>query len=161
VLLTLLEPKGRDILKLTAELVPSTVWFSSLYRLMPRDAWDNIRNGIIKEKGRKCQICGETEGTMNLHEIWEYDDVKHVQKLKGFILLCRMCHHIKHIGLAGILADEGKLDYDELMKHFCKVNDCSEKEFKKHVDNAFEVWRERSRHQWKQDFGEYKEFVKQ
>jgi hypothetical protein len=155
-----LKSKEREILKLTAELVPSTVWFSSLYRLMPKDAWDNIRNGIIKENGRKCQICGETEGTMNLHEIWEYDDAKHVQRLREFILLCKMCHHIKHIGLAGILANQGKLDYNELMKHFCKVNRCSEKDFKKHIDDAFKVWSERSNHQWKQDFGEYEEFIK-
>ena len=28
---------------------------------------------------------------MNLHEIWEYNDEKHIQKLEGFILLCEMC----------------------------------------------------------------------
>lgn len=147
-------------MKLTAELVPSTVWFSSLYRLMPKETWNSIRDDIIKRNGRKCQICCETEGTMNLHEIWQYDDVNQIQKLKGFILLCRMCHHVKHIGLAGILANKGKLDYDEVMKHFCKVNDCSEKDFEKHVDESFETWRKRSGHNWKQDFGKYKEFVK-
>ena len=147
-------------MKLTAELVPSTVWFSSLYRLMSRETWNSIRDGIIRENGRKCQICGETDGIMNLHEIWEYDDANHVQKLKGFVLLCRMCHHVKHIGLAGILADEGKLDYNEVIKHFCKVNSCSKKDFKKHVDRAFEVWKERSKHQWKQDFGKYKGLIK-
>jgi len=71
------------VMILEIELVPSTVWYSSLYRLLPREVWDNIRNEIIKEYGRKCQICGETEGVMNLHEIWKYDDVKHIQKLKG------------------------------------------------------------------------------
>lgn len=147
-------------MKLTVELVPSTVWFSSLYRLMSRETWNSIRDGIITENGRKCQICGETSGIMNLHEIWEYDDANYVQKLKGFVLLCKMCHHVKHIGLAGILADEGKLDYNDVIKHFCKVNSCSEKDFEKHVDRAFEIWRERSKHQWKQDFGKYKEFFK-
>lgn len=123
--------------------------------------WNNVRNKIIKESGRKCQICGETEGVMNLHEIWKYDDRKHIQKLEGFILLCKMCHHVKHIGLAGILASEGKLDYDEVVEHFCKVNKRTKKDFAKHVDRAFEIWRRRSKHQWKQDFGKYKEFIKQ
>ncbi len=127
---------------------------------MSREAWYNIREGIIKENGRRCQVCGETNGTINLHEIWNYDDVKHIQKLEGFILLCQMCHHVKHIGLAGILANEGKLDYNEVIKHFCKVNNCSEKEFENHVNRAFEIWRKRSEHQWKQDFGKYEEFVK-
>ncbi|MBN1245173.1 HNH endonuclease [Candidatus Bathyarchaeota archaeon] len=147
-------------MKLTAELVPSTVWFSSLYRLLPREVWNRLREDIIRENGRKCQICGETEGTMNLHERWHYDDLTNVQKLEGFILLCRMCHNVKHIGLTGILADEGKLDYNEVIRHFCKVNNCSEKEFEEHVNNAFIVWKKRSQRQWTQDFGEYEKYLK-
>lgn len=146
---------------MSIELVPSTVWESSVYKLMSREVWDSIRNDFIKENGRKCQVCGETSGTMNLHEIWNYDDKKHVQKLEGFILLCRMCHHVKHIGLAGILANQGKLDYDKVIEHFCKVNDCTKKEFEKHKAKAFEIWRERSEYEWNQDFGKYKEFIKQ
>jgi len=146
-------------MKLIAELVPETVWCKSLAKLLPRSVWNGIRQGVINENGLKCQICGETEGVMNLHEIWNYDDVNHVQKLGGFILLCTMCHHIKHIGLAGILADEGKLDYNKLVKHFCSVNGCSEEEFKNHVKDAFAVWRKRSQSSWKQDFGEYGKFI--
>lgn len=147
--------------RLHIELVPSTVWKSSLYRLMPREVWNRIRDDFIKENGRNCQVCGETEGTMNLHEIWKYDDVNHTQKLEGFILLCKMCHHVKHIDLAGILASEGKLDYDNVIGHFCKVNNCSKRDFEKHEKDAFETWSKRSKHQWKQDFGKYKEFIKQ
>jgi hypothetical protein len=147
-------------LKLAVELVPKTAWNQSLAKLLPRSVWNTIREGIIEEHGKRCRICGEEEGTMNLHEMWEYNDVNHIQKLGGFILLCSMCHHVKHIGLAGILANQGKLDYNEVIKHFCKVNNCSEKEFEEHVDNAFKIWRERSQHQWKQNFGKYKEFIK-
>ena len=96
-----------------------------------------------------------------MHEIWKYDDEKHVQKLEGFILLCTMCHHVKHIGLAGILAGQGKLDYNEVMEHFCKVNKCTKKDFMNNEKTAFETWRKRSQYQWKQDFGKYKEFIKQ
>jgi hypothetical protein len=142
-------------LRLQIELVPSTVWYSSLYRLLPSDVWDNIRNEIIAKNGRQCQICGETKGMMNLHEMWEYDDEKHNQKLSGFILLCKMCHHVKHIGLAVILADKGELDYDELIEHFCRVNNCTKCDFEEIRDKAFEVWENRSRHEWKQDFGKY------
>jgi len=148
-------------MKLTAELVPSTVWYSSLYRLLPKDEWDRIRDNIIRENERRCQICGELKGVMNLHEIWKYDDINYVQKLDGFILLCKMCHHIKHIGLAGILASEGKLDYNDVVAHFCKVNGCSEKEFDTHVKKAFQVWKERSKHEWKQDFGEFEANMKE
>lgn len=146
---------------MSIELVPSNIWESSVHKLMSREVWDSIRNDFIKENGRKCQVYGETSGTMNLHEIWNYDDKKHVQKLEGFILLCRMCHHVKHIGLAGILANQGKLDYDKVIEHFCKVNDCTKKEFEKHKAKAFEIWRERSEYEWNQDFGKYKESIKQ
>jgi len=147
-------------LRLRIELIPSTVWYSSLYRLLPSDVWNNIRNEIIAKDGRKCQICGETEGMMNLHEMWEYDDKKHIQKLVGFILLCKMCHHVKHIGLAGILADKGELDYGELIEHFCRVNNCTERDFEEIRERAFEIWENRSQHEWKQDFGKYAAFIK-
>jgi hypothetical protein len=146
-------------LKLEIELVPSTVWYSSLHRLLPRKVWDSIRNEIITNHGRKCQICGETEGIMNLHEIWQYDDRKHTQKLEGFILLCNMCHFVKHIGLTGILANEGRLDYDNVVAHFCEVNNCSKRDFERHKREAFEIWHNRSRYQWKQGFGKYKRFI--
>jgi hypothetical protein len=147
-------------MKLMAELVPETAWNKSLAKLLPRSVWSGIKEGIIKKDGLKCKICGEMEGTMNLHEIWNYDDVRHIQKLDGFILLCTMCHHVKHIGLAGILSKQGKLDYNKLVQHFCSVNGCTTEEFKSHVKDAFAIWRKRSQYAWKQDFGEYGRFLK-
>ncbi len=97
---------------------------------------------------------------MNLHEVWSYDDEKHVQKLEEFVLLCRMCHHVKHLGFAGILADQGKLDYNEVTRHFSEVNSCSNRDFETARERAFEIWRKRSKQEWTQDFGEYKEYVK-
>jgi hypothetical protein len=146
-------------LKLEIELVPSTVWFSSLHRLMTKKAWDGLRDEIIRERGKKCEVCGETEGTLALHEIWTYDDKKHVQKLDGFFLLCNMCHYVKHIGLAGILANKGRLDYNKVVEHFCKVNNCTREEFEKNKAEAFETWKKRSNYEWKQDFGKYKELI--
>jgi len=147
-------------MKLCAELVPKTVWNKSLAKLLPRSVWNNIREDHIKKSGRKCEVCGESNSTMNLHEIWSYDDLNHIQKLDGFILLCTWCHHIKHIGLAGILANENKLNYNELVNHFCKVNACSVNDFKLHIEDAFATWRKRSLYSWKQDFGEYGKYTK-
>jgi hypothetical protein len=71
------------------------------------------------------------------------------------------CHHVKHIGLAGILANEGKIDYDKLVEHFCKVNSCSKEDFELHVKDAFRIWKKRSLYPWKQDFGKYGLYVKE
>jgi hypothetical protein len=145
-------------MKLIAELVPKTAWSKSLFQLLPDNIWNNIRENFIIENGKKCQICGETEGIMNLHEIWNYDDANHIQKLEGLILLCTMCHHIKHMGLALNLIKQGKLDDDKLTQHFCRINNCSEKEFLEHVNDSLRIWGKRSQYSWKQDFGAYEKY---
>lgn len=146
-------------LKLKIELVPKTSWFDNLRNRMERNDWDNIRKQTYADYGDKCGIC-DAEGRINCHEIWEYDDKKHVQKLTGFISLCDMCHHVKHIGLAGILADEGKLDYDKVVEHFMEVNRCKRGIFMKHRKEAFSQWRERSSHEWQMDLGEYTSIIR-
>jgi len=146
-------------LKLKIELVSKTSWYNNLRKYMDRKDWDRIRKQTYANYEHKCGICGN-EGRLNCHEIWEYDDKKHSQKLIGFIALCDLCHHVKHIGLAGILADEGKLDYDTVVQHFMKVNSCDKDTFVKHKREAFKQWRERSRHKWQVDLGEYKDILK-
>jgi len=130
-----------------------------LYNLLPREVWNSIREEHIRKHGAKCEICGSPERPLQLHERWRYDDRRHVQRLVGFQLLCRKCHLVKHIGLAGILADRGELDYEELVEHFCRVNGCSKEDFRRHADRAFEVWAKRSVFQWVQDFGEYGRYI--
>jgi len=64
--------------------------------------------------------------------------------------------HVKHIGLAGILANEGKLNYSKVVEHFMAVNDCSLSDFDQYVSEAFAQWEERSQHEWTTDFSKYK-----
>ena len=70
-----------------------------------------LRRQIYAQYHSCCGIC-QARGRLSCHEIWHYDDDQHVQTLQGFIALCEWCHHMKHLGLAGVLAGEGKLDYD-------------------------------------------------
>lgn len=146
-------------LKLTIELVPSTSWYNNLRKVIPKGEWNKIRKQVDAEYGHKCGVCGTDSGKLNCHEIWEYDDHNHEQRLKGFIPLCDLCHHVKHIGRAGILASEGKLDYEKIVQHFMKVNGCDREIFEKHKEQAFAQWRERSRYEWKVDLGAYKDLV--
>lgn len=145
-------------MKLTIELVPETAWYSNMRKFMSKEKWDILRKQVYKQYNYHCGVCDAT-GMMNCHEIWEYDDENHIQTLKGFIALCTMCHHCKHIGLAGILADEGKLDYDAVIEHFCKVNECSSRQMDDVVSEAFEVWEKRSWHRWDVDLGKYENLV--
>jgi len=145
-------------LKLRIELVPSTSWYNNLRKVLPKSDWDKIRKKAYAKYEYRCGICG-AKGRFNCHEVWEYDDKKHIQKFLGFIVLCGMCHHVKHIGLAGILTSEGKLDYETVVEHFMKVNNCDEKTFKEHKESAFDEWRKRSQHEWHVDLGEYENII--
>lgn len=147
------------MLKLKIELVPSTSWYSNLRNNIKRKDWDIIRKEIYAKYDYKCGICGVSNVTLNCHEIWEYDDKNHIQKLGGFIALCNNCHMIKHIGFAGIQAEKGLLDLDKLKGHFMKVNKCTLEDFEVHREEAFKKWNERSQSNWEIDLGEYKNKV--
>jgi len=141
-------------LKLTIELVPSSLWYTSLKRRLSVVEWDRLRKKIYDKFNHRCSICGSNK-KLDCHEVWEYDDKNHIQKLIGFVALCRMCHFVKHIGLAQTLALKGKLNYEDVVRHFMKVNKCDRNTFEKHKKVAFKQWRKRSKYKWQIDFGKY------
>lgn len=152
-------------LKLTIELVPSTVWYSSIYQIYRKanclDEWRRIKRELFEKEGQRCWICEKEGGRLEAHEFWEYDDENHIQRLAAIHHLCSMCHKIKHMGF-WCHSDQGReqlatadLTKEDLISHFCKVNECSTETFEEHEQKAFDVWEERSKHSWKQDFGKY------
>lgn len=145
-------------MKLTIELVPETAWYNNLRKMMPVRIWDNLRRSVYAEYKYRCGVCDAT-GMLHCHEIWEYDDLLNIQRLKGFIALCPMCHHVKHIGFARVLADKGELDFNDVVSHFLSVNECSVEEYERYVDDAFKLWDERSNHLWTTDLGEYRDLI--
>lgn len=147
-------------LKLTIELVSSTSWYENMRKVMSQSDWDVLRKKTYAEYGHKCGICGAT-GRLNCHEIWEYDDKKQVQTLKGFIALCNLCHHAKHIGFAQILADRGELDMHDVVNHFLEVNECDYPDYINHERSAWTKWEKRSEHDWQVDLGEYAGLVRE
>ncbi len=157
------------IKKLKIELVPSTVWYSSLYKLFKElhreDLWKNIKDSIFKKEGKKCWICENTDRRLEAHEFWDYDAGNHIQKLKSIHHLCDLCHKVKHIGLWLHTSDgqkmlkKEKLTKSDIIKHFCKVNQCTKKEFEEHKDSAFEIFSIRSQNDWNQDFGKYQKII--
>jgi hypothetical protein len=137
-------------LKLEIELVPKPLWGKSLANMLPKAQWEKLRAQRIQEKGARCEICGQA-GHVELHEIWEYDDERHVQRLAGLQLLCVLCHSVKHFGRAQAEATKGKLELKPVIAHFCKVNNCGFQDLKAHWRSVYKQWNERSTHQWTQD----------
>jgi hypothetical protein len=139
-------------LKLTIELVPETCWGANLRDILTQAAWNRLRRQVYAHFGHRCAICG-AGGRLHCHEVWSYDDAAHVQHLEGCVALCEFCHHVKHFGMAGLLASKDKLDLERVIAHFCRVNGCDRARFRTHRDAAFALWRERSRYEWAVDLG--------
>lgn len=146
-------------LRLTIELVPRPCWYSNMRTNIPRSAWDKLRKQVYAQYNYHCGMCQVENVTLHCHEIWQYDDTLHIQKLNGFNALCEMCHHCKHMGHAGILASEGKLDLNKVIEHFMRVNQCSREEYDEHSKEAWSMWAERNKYTWVTDLGEYANFV--
>ncbi len=138
-------------LRLTIELVPASCWYTNLRKVLPREAWDRVRRSVYAACDYRCAICGAS-GKLHCHEVWSYDDATHIQRLEGFQALCEQCHHVKHLGHAGVLASQGKFDYDQIVAHFLRVNGCDRATFERRRRTAFAQWEERSRHEWTTDF---------
>jgi len=146
-------------LKLRTELIPKTAWGKNLRTALPERVWKKLRTDVCAYQGHKCGICG-AEGRLNCHEVWEYDDLNHVQKLKRFIALCDLCHHVKHLGHATILAEQGKLDMTKVEQHFMRVNGCDLQTFYSHAIEVGAKNLERSKFKWRLDLGKYKWQIK-
>jgi 5-methylcytosine-specific restriction endonuclease McrA len=144
---------------LTIELVPEPCWYSNMRKAMSPTQWDHLRHEVYQQYGHRCGICGASREMLHCHERWSYDDQQHIQRLEGFIALCVWCHHVKHIGLAGILADQGQLDYEQVAAHFLAVNTCERADFEAYRDAAFALWNRRNRAEWTTDLGAYAALV--
>ena len=135
-------------IKLTIELVPSTVWYKNVRSEVSSDRWDRLRKECYRSAEYKCEVCRGTgpKWPVECHEIWHYDDVNKKQILTGLIALCPDCHTVKHPGLAEI-----KGRFDVVISQLMSVNDMEYWEATEYIEQAFDVWRERSEHQWELD----------
>ena len=135
--------------RLTVELIPKTLFFSNVRTLLPKKYWDSLRKESYEKAEHKCEICGDTgknqgyRHDVECHEIWEYDEVKRVQKLTGLISLCPKCHQVKHFGRTSAIGKQ-----PEALRHMEKVNNWNHKECVQHLKVVMTEWLERSKYQW-------------
>lgn len=141
--------------ELTIELVPETSWFTNVRSLVPTAEWDRIRKKAYTAAGYQCEICGGVgpKWPVECHEIWDYDDEAHTQTLRGLIALCPSCHHVKHIGLAGVLGRG-----DQAKRHLASVNGWTLKQANNYIKAAFAQWTARSKHEWDVDVSYLEEY---
>ena len=139
--------------KLNFQLVPDGCWYTNLRSALPREVWDRLRRAAYRRAGGKCSICG-AEGRLEAHEVWNYDDEKHIQSLADIIAVCPACHEVIHIGRTSLLGREA-----EAQAHFMKVNGATQSEYHAALGEANRIHAERSRHEWLTDISKLKLFL--
>ncbi len=129
---------------LTVELVPQTCWYFNVRSKVSKQDWDKLRRYSYQQAGNRCEICGGVghQHPVECHEIWHYNDEQHIQRLIGLIALCPSCHEVKHMGYSNT---QGRGDI--AVAHLAHVNGWSVQEAEEYVEQCFETWLERSRHQ--------------
>jgi hypothetical protein len=135
-------------MKLTIEAIPRSLWGVNLREKLGQSAWDRLRKGCYAKARNLCEICGGVgkRHPVECHEIWDYDDKKHVQKLVGLIALCPYCHEVKHYGRACAIGRA-----EDAQRQFLKINGCTAEQMRKHIDEVKALWEERSESEWIQD----------
>lgn len=130
---------------LVPEMLPVTTWEQNIRHLQGPDAWDRMRKHAYRAAGFRCEICG-AGGKLEAHESWELVNETCVQRLKGILALCPLCHKSHHLGIArrlGMLSD--------VRQHLMRVNQWSANELEEQIQEAYEVWEQRCEWPWQVD----------
>jgi hypothetical protein len=103
---------------------------------------------ITRRAGHRCEICGAAEDRavnrcLEAHERWAYDDATGVQTLRRLICLCSPCHLSTHLGYANVTGRSG-----QAIAHLRQVTGMTQSQAWDHVDDAGELWQQRSRRTW-------------
>lgn len=137
---------------LFVDLVPSTCWFTNVRSCVDEGQWDALRSMVYRRAGDRCEACGALRGhdrqRLEAHERWEYDETTYTQTLRRLIALCWSCHRATHFGFAEVTGTSA-----EAKAHLRAVNDWSSGEVDVHIDRAFALWDQRSKHEWRLDVG--------
>jgi len=142
--------------RLSVELVPPLAWGKNVRAVVAADTWEALRwhFGAVLYKPRfmsiefptdhfrtelKCAICSAVAKTLELHEEWDYDDKKLVQRLTGLKAVCKKCHLAKHLGYANATGRT-----EEALTHLASVNGWTACQAEKYSEQVFATWSRRT-----------------
>lgn len=107
-------------LKLRIEPIPNFTWGISLANKLPPKEWADLRQKVYRAADYKCEICGADNRSLHCHEVWEFDDVRRIQKLIRLECCCEFCHYVHHFGRSFVVKSASYVD--RLIGHWCRVN---------------------------------------
>ena len=147
----LLRPSG---LRLSVELIPMTTVGINLRSELTPTQWDTLRRKVYSRVNYCCEACDASNIEVHCHEVWDWDDKKHVQKLIGLRCLCWECHRTTHLSDPGI---GGNL---KTLKHLAHVNGITIFKANKILLKAYLQGSIRSEHEWKLDMSWLDSYLK-
>jgi hypothetical protein len=136
-------------MKLKIEMIPTTAaWNKPLRTGLKKSDWDKIRKAVYAKQNMHCHICGEQPPkSLDAHEVWDFDEENHIQRLVDIIGVCKSCHIAIHFERAQTLGFER-----EAREQLIKVNNCTESELKEEISRTKDDYIRRSRiENWKLD----------
>ena len=130
--------------ELYIDMIPKTSYFKNVRSCFSVNDWDIIRNHIYKRTENRCECCGAKRSKyLEAHERWIYDFETKTQKLIRIIALCKLCHQATHYGHSKM-----KKDIIKINEHIKKIRKINDEELKKHIEDAYEIWKERNKIKW-------------
>ncbi|PXX06370.1 DUF5710 domain-containing protein [Mycolicibacterium moriokaense] len=138
---------------LFVDLIPDSCWFTNVRSCVSQRDWDRLRRMVYRRARDRCEICGagrdpDVDKWLEAHERWEYNETTQTQRLKRIICLCSFCHEVTHFGLAIVRGHE-----ERALRHLLYVTNWSGRRARRHIDDAFRLWEERSRRDWALELG--------
>ena len=151
-------------LRLAPELIPTPCLGRNLHTALPTEEWDRIRRQTYRRAGYRCDACSADGTALHCHEVWAYDDRRHVQRLVRLQALCERCHFAKNetgwpsfaLGFVRLPLSGRHLTHQQFVEHWCRVNDCDQATWERSARAAYTQWVRRSRHEgWVTDYGRW------
>lgn len=147
---------------LRVELIPEPLWQMNLRSNkvgLGQGRWRKLSRST-RDRLRECSICGNRKRRLHGHEVWKLSETarKGVARLTAVNAICVVCHSIQHWGMTRVLINIGALsaaDGQRLIRHFTKINVCTEAAFSRHVVRAFAQHHLRSKKKWTIDWGPF------
>jgi hypothetical protein len=129
--------------ELYVDLVPKG--YQSLKLFLPEAEYTKLRSLIVKRAGYRCEICqreclSKDNQYLQLCERFRYDRDTLVQKLERIMGVCKECHQTVRV-----------LDKGVALKRLMDINELDKEDAKQHILDAYDIWKERSKHTWKVD----------
>lgn len=133
---------------LTIELIPEPLWGENLRKKHTQSEWDLMRRACYAKANYRCELCGGVgpRHPVECHEIWEYDDVRCIQRCVGVIALCPACHEVKHYGYACRRGRERRA-----RAHLKDVNGWDEDSVTLYIEQERDIFLRRSEQKWTTD----------